>query len=229
MSSFSYSKSIDDTSGVRTSSGVGELLTPSNNYNLRAERGRSGFDFTRRWTTSLLYELPVGKGKKFLGNANHAADLLAGGWQVGGIYTMQDGFPLSAFCGSGAIQNNDSGCYPDSVGASPNLSRSQQDPSHFFNLGAFVNRLPGDPQFRYGNSGRNTVTGPGIIDFDFSAMKRFHLTERSNLEFRAEFFNIPNHPIFANPGLSVGTLSYGVIGGTVVDSREIQFALRLQY
>ena len=229
MSSFSYSKSIDDTSGVRTSSGVGELLTPSNNYNLRAERGRSGFDFTRRWTTSLLYELPVGKGKKFLGNANHAADLLAGGWQVGGIYTMQDGFPLSAFCGSGAIQNNDSGCYPDNIGTSPNLSRSQQDPSHFFNLAAFVNRLPGDPQFRYGNSGRNTVTGPGIIDFDFSAMKRFHLTERSNLEFRAEFFNIPNHPIFANPGLSVGTLSYGVIGGTVVDSREIQFALRLQY
>ena len=81
----------------------------------------------------------------------------------------------------------------------------------------------------YGNSGRNTVIGPGIIDWDFSAMKRFRFTERSNLEFRAEFFNIPNHPIFANPGLSVGTLSYGVIGGTVVESRQIQFALRLQY
>jgi hypothetical protein len=92
-----------------------------------------------------------------------------------------------------------------------------------------VNRLPGDLQFRYGNSGRNTIIGPGIIDWDFSAMKRFRFTERSNLEFRAEFFNIPNHPIFANPGLSVSTLSYGVIGGTVVDSREIQFALRLQY
>jgi len=60
-------------------------------------------------------------------------------------------------------------------------------------------------------------------------MKKFRFTERSNLEFRAEFFNIPNHPIFANPGLSVGTLSYGVIGGTVVDSRQMQFALRLQY
>ena len=229
LSSFSYSKSIDDTSGVRTSSGVGELLTPSNNYNLKAERARSAFDFTRRWTTSLLYELPLGKGKRFLGNAGRAADFLIGGWQAGTIYTMQDGFPLSAFCGSGAIQNNDSGCYPDNTGKNPNLPRGQQDPSHFFNLAAFVNRLPGDPQFRYGNSGRNTVIGPGIIDWDLSAMKKFRFSERSNLEFRAEFFNLPNHPIFANPGLSVGTLSYGVIGGTVVDSRQIQFALRLQY
>jgi len=88
-----------------------------------------------------------------------------GGWQIGTIYTLQDGFPLSAFCGSGSIQNNDSGCYPDNVGLSPNLARNQQDPSHFFNLSAFVNRLPGDPQFRYGNSGRNTVVGPHVSEF----------------------------------------------------------------
>src|SRR5260370_721243 len=120
LSSFSYSKSIDDTSGVRTSSGVGELLTPSNNYNLLAERARSAFDFTRRWTTSLLYELPVGKGKKFLGGTGRAADFLVAGWQVGGIFTMQYGFPLSAFCCSGSIQNNGSGCYPDNMSSSSN-------------------------------------------------------------------------------------------------------------
>ena len=229
LSSFSYSKSIDNASGIRTSSGVGEALTPSNNYNLRAERALSGFDFRRRWTTSLLYELPVGKGKKLLGNASRPVDALLGGWQVGTIYTMQDGFPLSAFCGSGSIQNNDSTCYADSTGVNPSLSRDQQDPSRFFNLAAFVNRLPGGDQFRYGNAGRNSVTGPGIIDWDFSTMKRFRFTEQKNLEFRAEFFNIPNHPIFANPGLNVGNLNYGVIGSTVVDSREIQFALRFQY
>jgi hypothetical protein len=230
LSSFSFSKSIDDTSGVRTSSGVGELLTPSNNYNLKAERARSGFDFTRRWTNSLLYELPFGKGKRFAGSAGRAADAVIGGWQLGTIFTMQDGFPMSAFCSSGgAIQNNDSGCYPDSVGVSPNLSRSEQDPARFFNLAAFVNRLPGGEQFRYGNSGRNTVIGPAIIAWDFSALKRFKFSERSNLEFRTEFFNIPNHPIFANPGLNVGTLSYGVIGSTVVDSRQIQFGLRLAF
>ncbi|HYM13161.1 MAG TPA: carboxypeptidase-like regulatory domain-containing protein [Bryobacterales bacterium] len=228
LSSFSYSKSIDNTSGIRTSSGVGELLTPSNNYNLRAERSLSGFDFRRRSTSSLLYELPIGKGKMFLGNAGRAANALAGGWQVGTILTLQDGFPLSAFCGAGSVQNNDSGCYPDNLGVNPNLPRSQQDPSHFFNLDAFVNRLPGSG-FRYGNSGRNTITGPGLIDWDFSTTKKFQFTERTNLEFRAEFFNIPNHPIFANPGLSVGLTGYGVIGGTVVDARELQFALRLEF
>ncbi|HZT29311.1 MAG TPA: TonB-dependent receptor [Bryobacteraceae bacterium] len=228
LSSFSYSKSIDNTSGIRTSSGVGEALTPSNNYNLKGERGLSGFDFRRRLTSSLLYELPVGKGKRLLGNAGGAANALVGGWQVGTIFTLQDGFPLTAFCGAGSVQNNDSSCYPDNVGINPNLPRGQQDPSHFFNLGAFVNRLPG-AGFRYGNSGRNTIIGPGIIDWDFSTMKKFYVTERTNLEFRAEFFNIPNHPIFANPGLSVGLASYGVIGGTVVDSRQVQFALRLEF
>ena len=228
LSSFSYSKSIDNTSGIRTSSGVGELLTPSNNYNLTAERGLSGFDFRRRWTNSLLYELPLGTGKRFFGTAGRAANALIGGWQVGTILTLQDGFPLSAFCGAGSVQNNDSGCYPDNLGIDPNLSRGQQDPSRFFNTAAFVNRIPGSG-YRYGNSGRNTIIGPGIIDWDFSTMKRFALAERSNVEFRGEFFNIPNHPIFANPGLSVGLPSYGVIGATVVDSRQLQFALRLEF
>jgi hypothetical protein len=230
LNSFSYSKSIDNTSGIRTSSGVGELLTPSNNYNLKAERARSGYDFTRRFSTSLLYELPLGKNKKFFGSAGRAADAVIGGWQVGSIFTVQDGFPLSVFCTSGsAIQNNDSGCYADSVGTNPNLARGQQDPSRFFNTAAFVNRVPGGDQFRYGNAGRNVVTGPGIIAWDFSAMKNFQLTERAKLQFRSEFFNIPNHPIFANPGLTVGNPNYGVIGATTIDSRQIQLALRLSF
>ncbi len=230
LSSFSYSKSMDNASGIRTSSGVGELLTPSNNYNLKAERARSGYDFTRRLTSSLLYELPFGKNKKYFGSAGRAADAVIGGWQVGTIFTLQDGFPLSAFCNSGsAIQNNDTGCYADSVGTNPNLSRDQQDPSRFFNTAAFVNRLPGGDQFRYGNAGRNVVTGPGILDWDFSALKNFHLTERVNLQFRSEFFNLPNHPIFANPGLTVGNPNYGVIGATTIDSRQIQLALRLSF
>jgi hypothetical protein len=92
LSSFSFSKSIDDTSGVRTSSGVGELLTPSDNYNLKAERPRSAFDFTRRWTSSLLYELPFGAGKRCAGGSGRAVNAMIGGWQLGTIFTLQDGF-----------------------------------------------------------------------------------------------------------------------------------------
>jgi hypothetical protein len=227
LSSCSWSKSIDNSSAVRPSSGYGDALTPSNDYNLAAERGPSAFNFGRRLTNSLLYELPVGRGHMLLGNLGGGANALLSGWQVGTILTLQDGFPLSAFCGAGSIQNGGDTCYPDSLGVNPALPRSQQDPAHFFNTAAFLNRLPGGAQFRYGNSGRNIITGPGIIDWDFSAMKDFKFSESGGIEFRAEFFNIPNHPLFAPPGLNVGTGSFGVIGATAIDSRQLQFALRL--
>ena len=236
LSAFTWSKSIDNTSGIRTSSGVGELLTPSDNYNLKAERGLSGFDFRRRWTTSMLYELPIGTGHGLLGNAGRAANSLIGGWQVGTILTLQDGFPLSAMCGAGSVQNNDSGCYPDNVGMNPNLPRSQQDPNHFFNTAAFVNRLPGSG-FRYGNSGRNTIIGPGLFNLDFSLFKNnpiARFSETGNLQFRAEFFNVLNRTNFApssnlsafNANGTPNTL-FGQLTSTQIDNRVIQLALKL--
>jgi hypothetical protein len=228
LSSFAYSKSIDNGSGIRTTDG--DSLTPSNNYNLNGERGLSAFDFRKRLTTSALYELPVGRGKRFLNSAPGLVDVLLGGWQVGSIITFQDGFPATATCGFGNVQNSDTTCYPDATGINPNLSRDQQDPAHFFNTAAFVDRIPGlGPQFRYGNSGRNTIIGPGIIDWDFSTSKRFKFNEQRNLEFRSEFFNIPNHPIFNQPGTSPGRPQYGVIGSTKVESRQLQFGLKLNF
>ena len=102
-------------------------------------------------------------------------------------------------------------------------------PRRFFNTDAFVNRLPGGAPFRYGNAGRGTIIGPGIIDWDFSLAKNIRFTERHRLEFRAEFFNIPNHPIFGIPGTSPGTSNYGVISGTSIDSRQLQFGLKYMF
>jgi hypothetical protein len=180
-------------------------------------------------TTSLLYELPVGRGKALLGGANRAADAIVGGWQLGTILTMQDGFPLTATCGSGNVQNGGDTCLADATGINPNLSLGDQDPTHWFNLAAFVNRLPGGALYRYGNAGRSTIIGPGIIDWDFSLAKNFHFTDRLGLEFRTEFFNIPNHPIFGLPGTSPGTSTYGVISNTAVDSRQLQFGLKYSF
>jgi hypothetical protein len=228
LASFSYSKSIDNGSGVRTTDG--DSLTPSNNYNLAGERGLSAFDFRRRLTTSLLYELPFGRGKSFLSGVSRGVDLLVGGWQVGTILTLQDGFPNTALCGAGNVQNSDSTCYPDSRGINPNLARGAQDPKHWFDTAAYVDRIPGlGPQYRFGNSGRNTIIGPGIIAWDFSAAKYFAITERVRLEFRSEFFNLPNHPIWGQPGTQPGTPNYGVIGGTRIDSRQLQFGLKLAF
>jgi len=202
LSSYAYGKSIDNGSGVRTTDG--DALTPSDNYNLRAERGRSAFDFRQRWTNSFLVELPFGKGKKWM-NSSAIANAVIGGWQFGGILTLQSGFPNGVFCGPGNWQNNDTTCYADATGIKPELSRGQQDPNHWFNLDAFANRLgvannrsQDVTVYRYGNAGRNLFDGPGIIGVDASVSKNWRLREGWRLEFRGEFFNLPNHPLWGS-------------------------------
>lgn len=229
LSSYSWSKSIDNGSGIRTVDG--DSLTPSNDHNLQLDRGLSAFDFRHRWTTSFLYELPIGRGRAVGGSMNRLADALIGGWQLGGIATLQSGFPFTLYCGSGPIQNGGDNCYPDSLGGTSALPSDQRGPSGWFNTSNFVNRInnPSLPQYRYGNNARNNVIGPPLVDVDFSTSKNFRFTEKRGLEFRTEFFNIMNHPIFGQPNSTVGTPSFGTITSTRVDSREIQFALKLNY
>ncbi|MDQ6676047.1 MAG: hypothetical protein M3Z09_01985, partial [Acidobacteriota bacterium] len=228
LSSYSWSKSIDNGSGIRTVDG--DSLTPSNDYNLRGERGLSAYDFRHRWTTSFLYELPFGKGKQFLGDANVFTNAILGGWQLGGIATLQSGFPFTLYCGSGNFQNGGDNCYPDNLGGPSALAMDQRGPGHWFNTANFVNRVadPTLPQYRYGSNGRNNILGPPLVDVDFSATKNWRLGETRGLEFRSEFFNLLNHPIFGQPNTTVGN-GFGTIGGTRIDAREIQFALKLNY
>jgi hypothetical protein len=230
LGSSAWSKSIDSGSGVRTTDG--DPLTPMDDYNLGRERGRSAFDFRHRFTASFLYELPFGKGRA-RAIENPVANFVLGGWQVGGIFTVQTGFPLTAFCGPGNIQNGGNYCAPDVVpGQSPN-DISDRTVQRLFNSAAFVDRLGQNPaaitDFRSCNSGRNTITGPGITSIGASLTKLFRISERQRLEFRSEFFNLPNHPIFAPPGTTLRTVNYGVIGATKVDSRQLQFALKYPF
>jgi hypothetical protein len=143
--------------------------------------------------------------------------------------TLQDGFPFTVLCGPGNIQNGGGACYPDATGVDPNLPRSQRRGTHFFNTDAFVDRLPSGPQYRYGNAARNTVTGPGIVDFDASVNKKFTVSESTYVEFRTEVFNLPNHPIWNPPGRQLRQPDYGVITSTRIDSRQIQFALKVVF
>jgi hypothetical protein len=195
------------------------------------DRGLSAFDFRHRWTTSFLYELPIGHGRALLGNSNRLVDSLLGGWQVGGIATFQSGFPFTLGCGSSSVQNGGDGCYPDNLGGDPNLPSDQRGPSLWFNKANFVNRINDSslPTYRYGNNSRNNIIGPPLVDVDFSVAKNFRFSEKRGLEFRSEFFNLPNHPIFGQPNTSTGTPAFGTITATRVDSREIQFGLKLNY
>ena len=227
LSAFSFGKSIDNGSQIRNT--ATETLTPSNDYDLRLERGLSGFDFRRRWTTSWLYELPFGRGRHFLTDASRALDVFIGGWQLGGILTLQDGFPVTAYCGGGLIQNGGGVCYPDATGQQVRLSKDERTLGRYFNTAAFVDRAPGGSQFRYGNVARNSLPSPGIVNWDFSANKMFQFREQGRLEFRAEAFNLPNHPIFGPPGGTLRTANFGVITSTAIDSRQLQLALKLSF
>lgn len=231
LGSYAWGKSIDNGSGVRTTDG--DVLTPMDpKFGLWRDRGLSAFDFRHRFTASFLYELPFGKGRA-VGIDNPVGNFLLGGWQLGGIFTFQSGFPLTVFCGPGNIQNGAGGwCAPDVIaGTDPNAG--PKTPGQWFNTSAYADRIGQNPSaitdFRYGTSGRNTVIGPGIVSIDASINKNFRFAEKHTVEFRGEFFNAPNHPIFGQPGSTLRTANYGVIGGTRLDNRQIQLALKYSF
>jgi hypothetical protein len=223
LSSFSYGKSIDNGSGIRTSDG--DSLTPSNNYDLGLETGLSAFDFRKRWTTSWIWEVPVGKNRRWM-NEGGVADAVLGGWQLGGILTLQDGFPFTVTCGPGNIQNGGGVCYPDATGVDWKLPSDERSRTRYFNTDAFVDRNPAlGTQFRYGTVKRNSLIGPGLTSLDMSIDKKFQL--RSDyFEFRVEVFNLPNLPIWGQPGTQLRTPTFGVITSTRLDSRQIQLGLK---
>jgi hypothetical protein len=222
LSSFSYGKSIDNGSGIRTS--VGDPLTPSNNYDLELETGPSAFDFRKRWTTSWIWELPFGEDRRFM-NRGGIADFVLGGWQLGGILTLQDGFPFTVSCGPGNVQNGGGQCRPDPTGDDPQLAAGERSRTRWFNTNAYVDRNPVGGPFRYGTVHRNSVVGPGIKSFDMSINKIFAVGS-DNIEFRVEVFNLPNVPIWGQPGSQLRTPNYGVITSTRMDSRQIQLVVK---
>lgn len=218
LSGYTYSKSIDDGSGVRV--GAGENFMSNNHTSINAgERARSTFDVRHRWVTSSLYELPFGRG-----SANPISWIYRD-WQMGGIFTLETGMPSSpgqptTIANAGGF----SGYRPDLVpGQDPNTGPRTVE--KWFNTDAFAYSAP----YTYGNAGRNIIQGPPIVNLDASLARRFRFGEGSFLEFKTEVFNLANHPIFAFPNTSLNSPLYGQITSTRVDSRQIQLGLRLVF
>ncbi len=174
-------------------------MLPQNNFNiLEGERGLSDFDIRHRFSGSFVWQLPV---KQWL---SAAPGVLANGWEFAGILTLQTGQPFSVLTGLNNSRTGEGNDRPNVI-ANPNSGpHSVQD---WFNTAAFVpNAL-----LTFGNSGRNIVTGPGFHDLDFSVIKNTHFGERANLQFRAEFFNIFNHPNFALPSNVESAANFGAL------------------
>jgi hypothetical protein len=180
FSAYTFSKSLDGASDAIDFNGA-TVAFPQNSDNLRAEKGPSSFDTRHRFTSALNYQVPVWGA---------LPQKLAEGWQLNTVLTMQSGKPVPIITGGGINFHQ----RPDVVpGVDPVLHGSPAD--GYINPAAFS-----APAGNFGNFGRNQVYGPGFKNVDFSVTKDTKLTETSALQFRAEFFNILNHPNFALPG-----------------------------
>jgi hypothetical protein len=221
LSSFTWGKAINDQPEICCAQPY-----PQNSYNLGAEKGVADFDQRFRWANSFDYELPFGKGQKFL-NANRFLDLAVGGWHAGGIYTLGSGFPFSPQLGYDPSNTGDQGLVrPDRI-ANGNLPRGQRTPDLWFDPSAFTLPAP----YTFGNAGRNILIGPGVNTFDGSMRKTFTITESQNLEFRGEFFNMLNHPNFTQPDpfIDDGPGATGVITSVGIPMRQVQLGLKYRF
>ncbi|MBL8179456.1 MAG: TonB-dependent receptor [Bryobacterales bacterium] len=204
------------------------------NYPEVLARNRSllGFDRPHNLRISGVYELPLGRGKRWAQSGAGAA--LAGGWQVNGIFSTYSGTPFTV-ASSGA-----------SLNAPGNSQVADQVKERVEILGGTG---PGNPYFdpfafaavttaRFGNAGLSSLRGPGVVNLDLGIFRTFAIGERYNLQFRAESFNATNTPHFNNPGASVSTMalnadgSIRTLGGYTEitsargDERQVRFALR---
>jgi hypothetical protein len=250
LAAYTFAKSIGTADGNVNQCDV------QNAHNIAAERGPTTPDFRHQLTVSYVYELPYGKGKHFGSSANSVAQAVLGDWQVAGVTRARSGEAFDVLMG-GDLTNT--GAFPPrpdmihnpydfsfNVGAQQAMGCS--NPGHqtldcWFNQGAFaVPALAPGQSFAhlFGNARRAALRGPDMVNFDFSAYKTFRLSERFGLAFRAEFFNIFNHPNFNLPNVGSGGGSSGAgfsntAGGAAITQtlpdaqREIQFGLKLQF
>ena len=243
LGSYTWSHDIGSFQGAHT--GQTQIADFPN-----AQRGNVDPDFRHRLTVSYTYELPFGRGKAYGGNINSFEDSVLGGWQVGGITTIRSGEHYTAFwssdftnTGTSAIPNkiHDPTDFSFDIAGQGTLGCS--NPGHrtldcFYNPAAFVEPplAPGqNSAHQFGTAGDGDLVGPHQVNFDFSTFKNLKITERQQLQFRVEMFNIFNHPQFARPGNNPdqGGANKGngaAIGSTLPDNqREIQFALRYTF
>jgi hypothetical protein len=226
LGAYTWGKSIDNASGIFAS--LGDPNYPQNSYDLRAERGRSGFDVRHRFSLSYSYDLPFGRGKSLLADAGWATALVSG-WQTYGVVTLQTGRPftvalLPEFDNSNTGISNLGFLGNDRPNLVGQARLDNPTPERWFNPAAFV--IP--PFGRFGNSGRNILDGPGYQNVNFSLVKNTAIKEDVTVQFRAEFFNLFNHPNFGLPDNFVGSPSFGRVYSA--DSpRRIQFGLKLLF
>jgi hypothetical protein len=239
LGNYSWSKFLGDAESSNPQVESHQQGVIQDYTNLRAEKSYLSFDVPQRLVVSYILDLPFGKGKHFLGSTGNAVNGVVSGWNVSGINSFQSGFPLAlaaaptavsaAFGGGTPRPNVAAGCH-QKLGIGYVASAQQQTTT--FNTACFS--TPSDSGIAanfFGTQPRTSgiLRTQGIDNWDFSLGKKTPIHEDMNLEFRAESFNVINRVQFADPGLTYGTTTFGVLTSQANLPRTFQFSLRLNY
>jgi hypothetical protein len=247
LANFTWSSCLTDAVDVLNNTALtGFRAAYLPGFGLHGDFGRCEFDTNKVLHVSGTYELPVGRDRQFLSHQGRVMDAIIGGWDTNGILTLQDGQPGTVPC---AITTTSGfGCNADKV-PGQNPDAGPHNVNQWLNPAAYTNppvaTTIGQADYSPLGGGPSNFRGPGFHRLDFSLFKQFPLTERFRIEFRAEFFNLTNHPNFSLPGFSgngvtaapgslnfLNTSNFGKITSVrdgQNDQREIQFALKVYY
>ena len=226
---YTFAKSLDEGSSLANAISGSTNAFTMDPQNPRLDYGRSSFDVRHSASINATYDLPF--GHKAVAGANSFTKRVVSDWQVSAIVSAQTGLPFSPQLGFNPTNDGDTR-NPIRPSLNPAFTGNVVlgNPSKYFDPAAFTVPLNGT----YGNAGRDILEGPGLTDIDISASKRIPVSERINLQFRAEIFNLLNHPNFNTPNPIIFTAATGgpsptagVITSTTTTSRQVQFGLKL--
>src|SRR6266545_2315626 len=220
LTTYTWSKFLNDTD--EGGSALGNEPSYANYYDRDSDYGPSGNDIRHRFTISSVYELPVGRGKRYL--AKGPLGVIAGNWSVGVLALMQTGPPTTVTTQTNTTNAFSAGAQRADILRDPNLKSSERTLARWFDTSAFAQPAA----FTFGAGGRGTVRGDGVVNFDLSLLKNFFFAEQKGFQFRLEMFNAFNHPDFGLPGATLGGPGFGVVS-SARSGRNIQVGLRLVF
>jgi outer membrane receptor protein involved in Fe transport len=213
---YTFAKSLDTNQGSQgNASGGGQ---PQFSGDIAAEKGRSAFDIRHRLVLNAVYDLPFGRGRRFLPNATGVLGFLTGGWQLNSIVVAETGQALTPLV---PVDQSNTGGNTDRPNQISDPNTGPRTVNQWFNVNAFQTQ----PFGTFGNAARSGIDGPRFFTLDLSAVKRTRITEGTTLEFRAEAFDLSNRVNFDMPSRVIDTPGFGQIF-TAKEARELQFALK---
>lgn len=209
---------------------MGDIGPYQNYYDRQIERAPMAFDTPQRLTTTISWDVPVGRARKFGTDMNRGLDAAIGGWNIAFFNTFQSGFPLTFTTNANTLLLSGAGGLRPNVVGDPmeGISGSHQDRlSRYFNTQAFEQPAP----FTFGNAPQRAswVRNPGMDNWNLTLTKTFSITERFKVNLRGSSFNLMNHPVFAGPNTNFGVAQFGVISAQANISRQHEVVLKVLF